>query len=131
MSAPAHPGMRRALRSSASVLVASLALSWATIGIAPEARHATNGYSAAGHSDAGLPTGTLTQRGSDLQSADRLRGHGPTGARRTHGDPGPSAGGAASLRVAAARAAPEGTARRALERAGRLSAPTTAPPPLS
>jgi hypothetical protein len=120
----------RAPRLPAPILVVALALAWVAAAIAPEGRPGEGEYVHADHNSASLPAGTLTQRGLDLQGPDRSR-DGAAGLRR----PGHLAGWTAERSPSGAETAPTlepaGSARRALQRAGRLSAPATAPPLLS
>jgi len=87
----------------------------------------TGSYVDAAVPDAGLPTGSLTTRSQEHQAHDR----GPTGARRTPRTTSGADLGRLARPSLPVVAAPETSSRRALERAGRLSAPTTAPPVLS
>jgi hypothetical protein len=119
----------RAPRLPAPILVVSLALAWAATGIAPAARHGGD-YVHADHTNPSIPAGTLTQRGLDLQGPDRSR-DGHAGLRRPHIRSGSTAHRLPLGAEIAPAPAPAGSARRALQRAGRLSAPTTAPPHLS
>jgi hypothetical protein len=131
MSALAHPRLRRTLRSPAPILVVAIALSWVNAGMGPEARHPASSYAAASHSDTGLPATALSKRGLEVQTADRVRDQGPTGVRRSHRGADQLTGYAGGRACDAPHREPEGAARRALQRAGRLAAPTTAPPILS
>jgi hypothetical protein len=126
-----HGRFRRASRSPAPVLALAVALASVSVGLAPDAHPATGNYFTSHHPDTGLPTGTVTHRGLDLQGPDRDRDRGTGGVRYT-----PDFRAAPGMLLAdsglrPAMEAPEGLARRALQRAGRLSAPGTAPPAFS
>jgi hypothetical protein len=117
----------RALRSPAPILLIALALAWSTAGIRPEARDTVVRSVHAGHADAALPAGSLAHRGLDLHRDDRSREDRSPGVRRAGRRSGPATASGDHGR-ATASVATEGSARRALQRAGRNSAPSTAPP---
>lgn len=120
----------RLLRASAPLLVAALGLAIGGGGLAPERVDIPGSYLTAQPSDAGLPAGLGAARGLEGQAPERGRG-GPAGARRGAGSAPPAPGTAAVADAARLPAAPDGLADRALERAGRVSDPSTAPPILS
>jgi hypothetical protein len=126
-----HRSPLRAIRSPAPALAAALTIAWAIAGLVPKAHDVAGDPVARHQTDAGLPADTLSHRAPDLQGADRGRDRtpGPGGA---DGRPGLALS-AAVVRAAQAAPAPppEDAALRALERAGRNAAPSTAPPQLS
>jgi hypothetical protein len=128
---PPRSRPRRALRSSIPVILIGLGAALAAgVGLAAPAFDAA-GYVDTGGGEHGLPTGVLGARGLDLQSADRSRDRGPGDLRRSRQPGLRGSNGSHDTVPAVRRAAPQDAARSALARAGRLSAPSTAPPHLS
>lgn len=116
--------MSRAARWAAVAVIAAAGMPMARSGIQPVQPDIVGSYVDVQAPDAGLPAGTLTTRSHDGQTADR----GPAGPRRAERHTHARALGRTSPARPPASATPEHASRHALERAGRLSAPSTAPP---
>jgi hypothetical protein len=128
---PPQPRPLRALRSWIPVILIGLGIALAAgVGLA-EPGFGAAGYVDRGGGDGGLPTGVLGARGLELQSADRSRDRGPGDLRRARQPRLRGSNGSRDAGPAVRLAAPQDAARSALARAGRLSAPSTAPPHLS
>lgn len=123
--------MSRGTRSPIPALLAALAMALASGAALAEPPCGTGGYVTAGQDERGLPANLLGARGVELQSPDRSRDRGPAGVRRSdaHGSHAPSR--CRVTAVALPHPAPEDAALQALARAGRRSAPATAPPHFS
>jgi hypothetical protein len=122
--------MPRMARSPFPAVLVGLALALASATGLAEANAGPSVYVSADRTEPGIPAGLLDHRSMEIQTADRSRERGHGGIRRSnradlHGvvwRPGPA--------LAAVHCVPQDAARRALARAGRLSAPATAPPHL-
>jgi hypothetical protein len=122
--------MPRPARSPIPVVIVGLALALASAVALAEPSYGPAGYVAAPQTEHAIP-GVLSPRGLEAQAPERSRDGGHAGIRGPDGlgsdddawrpgAVGPTHG-----------HAPEDAARQALARAGRLSAPATAPPHLS
>lgn len=121
----------RAARSPLPAVLAVLTLVLAAGAGLVEPVHGTGGYVTADRTEPGIPAGTFSSRTTEVQLPDRSRDRGQGGARRAEG---PAFHGEAASPLTAApcpHPAPQDAARSALARAGRRSAPATAPPHLS
>lgn len=119
--------MSRAARWAAVAAIGAAGMAMGGAGIQPVQPDIVGSYVDVRAPDAGLPAGTLTTRSHDGQTADR----GPAGPRRAERHTPARALGRTTPAQPPASAPPEDASRHALERAGRMSAPCTAPPILS
>jgi hypothetical protein len=129
MSSARDP-MPRPARSPIPVVIVGLALALASAVALAEPSYGPAGYVAAPQTEHAIP-GVLSPRGLDAQAPERSRDGGHAGFRGSDGLGPDGDGWRWDPARPAHRRAPQDAARQALARAGRLSAPATAPPHLS
>lgn len=123
--------MLRMARSPFPAVLAGLALALASATALVEPNPGPSAYVSADRTEPGIPAGLLGHRGLEIQTPDRSRDRGHGGIRRSNGADVYGAVWRLGPAMTAGHGVPQDAARRALARAGRLSAPATAPPHLS
>lgn len=129
---PSNPDrMLRMARSPFPAVLAGLALVLASATGLVDPNPRPSVYVSADRTEPAIPPGLLGHRGLEVQAPDRGRDRGHGAIRRSNRADAHGAVWRPRPAMAAGHGVPEDSARRALARAGRLSAPATAPPRLS